>query len=278
VSAIHLDNRLLHYEVFGRGQPIIFLHSWVGSWRYWVDTMEHSAERYRAYALDFWGFGESERERGQFSISEYVDLVLGFMDNMGMARANLVGHGLGGMVAVRAAREQPQRFIKAMIVSTPLQGSLLAHVHKQGTFSRLLGRGQPTNVWSKVIKGMSFDDDAIHHELQEDTDSLSEQVVSRVHESVSETDLRPDLAHVEQPLLAVYGSKDTLVSPDHARFLADDAGRPHQLIELPRSGHFPFLDQPTTFQRLLLDFLASQGTSVEIKEQWRRKVSQREYL
>lgn len=278
MSAILLDNRLLHYEVFGRGQPIIFLHSWVGSWRYWVATMEHAAERYRAYALDFWGFGESERDQGLFSISEYVDMVTGFMDNMGMVKANLVGHGLGGMVAVRAAREQPQRFGKVMLVSTPLHGSLLAHVHKQGTFSRLLGRGTPTNVWSKLIKQMPFDDAEIHHELQEDTDSLSEQVVMRVHESMSETDLRPDLAHVDQPLLAVYGSKDTLVPPEHARFMADDTSRPHQLIELPRSGHFPFLDQPATFQRLLADFLASQGTSVEIKEQWRRKVSQREYL
>jgi pimeloyl-ACP methyl ester carboxylesterase len=278
VSAIHLDNRLLHYEVFGRGQPIIFLHSWVGSWRYWVATMEHAAERYRAYALDFWGFGESEREQGQFSISEYVDMVCRFMDNMGMTRANLVGHGLGGMVALRAAREQPQRFIKLMIVATPMHGSAVKSVQRGSTFSRLLGRSGTTNGWTKLIKDLPVDDKEVHHELLEDTDSLSEEVVLRVHESVLETDLRADLPHIELPLLAVYGEKDPIVPAEHAHFLREESGRPHQLIELPRSSHFPFLDQPTTFQRLLADFLASQGTSVEIKEQWRRKVSQREYL
>ncbi|MCL6543573.1 MAG: alpha/beta hydrolase, partial [Roseiflexus sp.] len=62
MSAIHIDNRLVHYEVVGRrGAPVIFLHSWLGSWRYWLPTMEHASERYRTFALDFWGFGESDR-------------------------------------------------------------------------------------------------------------------------------------------------------------------------------------------------------------------------
>lgn len=56
MSAIHIDNRLVHYEVVGRrGAPMIFLHSWLGSWRYWLPTMEHVSERYRTFAIDFWG-------------------------------------------------------------------------------------------------------------------------------------------------------------------------------------------------------------------------------
>jgi pimeloyl-ACP methyl ester carboxylesterase len=182
------------------------------------------------------------------------------------------------MVAIRAAREQPQRFLKIMTVSTPLYGSVIAHVHKQGTLSRFLGRTTPTNVWVKLIKSMPFDDQEMLRELQEDTEGLSEEVILRVNESVSETDLRRDLGYVDQPLLAVYGAKDLIVPAEHARFLGEDPNRPHQFLELQHSNHFPFLDEPATFQRLLLDFLASQGTSVEIKEQWRRKVSQREYL
>jgi pimeloyl-ACP methyl ester carboxylesterase len=277
VSAL-LDSRLLHYEVFGRGQPIIFLHSWLGSWRYWVSTMEHAAERYRAYALDFWGFGESERERGGFSVDEYVALLYRFMDNMGIPRANLVGHGLGGMVAVRAAREQPNRFLKVMIVATPLQGSVVTQFSKQGTLSRLFGRSAPSNAWTKIIKQMDFDDPEMVKEIQEDTEALSEEVVTQVQDSMQALDLRADLAELDLPLLAAYGEKDTIVPVEHAKFIGADSRHPHQLITLPRSNHFPFLDQPTIFQRLLTDFLASQGTPVEIKELWRRKVTQREYL
>lgn len=83
MGALYLENRLVHYEIIGRrGPPIIFLHSWLGSWRYWLPTMEHVSERHRAFALDFWGFGESDRREGAFSLTEYVTMLFGFMDHL----------------------------------------------------------------------------------------------------------------------------------------------------------------------------------------------------
>jgi pimeloyl-ACP methyl ester carboxylesterase len=276
---VYLDNRLVHYEVFGRGQPIIFLHSWVGSWRYWVSTMDTVAERYRAYALDFWGFGESEREQGAFTIEEYSTMLIAFMDQIGLKQAHLVGHGLGGMVAIRTAYTNPDRFLRLVTVSTPLHGNILREYVKPGTLSRLLGHANATNVWSKLVSQVPIDDEVIQQELQEDTKNLQPAVVQGVQESMLATDLLPELQALETlPLLAVYGEKDTLVPPEHAEWLSEENGRPHQLIVLPRANHFPFLEQSSTFGRLLLDFLVSEGTPVEIKEQWRRRVSQREYL
>lgn len=277
MSAIHLDNRLVHYEVFGRGQPIIFLHSWLGSWRYWVPSMDLASERYRAYALDFWGFGESDRRGSSFGVSSYVDMLGQFMDKMGMPMANLVGHGLGGMVAIRAARERPDRFPKVMTVATPLTGQALAGHIKPGTFSKLFG-GSSTNVWAKLIKGIPIADPEVQQELYEDTESLSEQVLSSVQDSLLDTNLHQDLRALTVPLLAVYGGQDRIVPPEHASFLNELSDRPVQLLVLPKANHFPFLEQSNTFSRLLMDFLVSQGTPVEIKEEWRRRVNQREYL
>lgn len=280
MSAIHLDNRLVHYEVVGRGQPIIFLHSWIGSWRYWVPTMDLVSERYRAYALDFWGFGESDRNHGAFTIPDYVGMLCDFIDHMGIQRASLVGHGLGGMVAIRAARERPERFARLLAVSVPLRGSILSEVIKPGTFSRLMGRSNPINIWTKLVRSIPVDDPEVQQELYEDTDNLSEQVVQSVQQSILDTDLRVDLEGLDDvPLLAVYGKKDTIVSSDHAaQVLKHNPNRPHQLIELANVNHFPFLEQTNTFNRLLLDFLISKGTPIEIKEEWRRRVTQREYL
>ncbi|MGB9751756.1 MAG: alpha/beta hydrolase [Roseiflexus castenholzii] len=279
MSAIHIDNRLVHYEVVGRrGAPVIFLHSWLGSWRYWLPTMEHASERYRTFAIDFWGFGESDRRDGAFSIAEYVDLVICFMNQLGIARASLVGHGLGGMVALRVASQYPDRVSRLMIVSAPIQGSQIQNHVRPGALSRLFGRTAPSNIWTRLMRQLNVDYPQILNEIIEDTDSLSETVVQRVIESVVATDLREDLERLETPLLAVFGEKDAIVSSDQARFLHDDHASMQQVIKLPRSNHFPFLDQPNVFNRLLMDFQASNGTQVEIKTEWRRRVSQLEYI
>jgi pimeloyl-ACP methyl ester carboxylesterase len=279
VSAIYLDNRLVHYELIGRrGPPTLFLHSWLGSWRYWLPTMDHISERYRAYALDFWGFGESDRRDSAFSLGEYVNLLIGFMDNLGLQKVTLVGHGLGGMVAVRAAVDHPDRFARIMAVTTPFQGSQLQTVIKPGALSRIFGRTNPSNIWSRLVRQLNVDYPQILNEIIEDTESLSESVVQRVIALVLEADLRQELARLQVPLLAVFGEKDTIVSPEQARFLLDEHSHLQQVIRLPKSSHFPFLDQPNVFNRLLMDYQASSGTQVEIKTEWRRRVSQLEYI
>lgn len=280
MSAIYLDNSLVHYEVFGRGQPIIFLHSWVGSWRYWVSTMEHVSERYRAYALDFWGFGESDRKHPSPTISMYVKMLHGFLDDMGINKVNLVGHGLGGMVAIRAAKDFPERLARLVLVSTPLQGSVVSSATKPGAFARILGTSSTMNNWSKLVRQIPIDDPEIQQELYDDTDSLSEQVVKSVQRSIVDTDLRSTLQEINNgiPLLAVYGEKDSIVPPDHAQIINDNQELPHQYLVFPGASHFPFLENTTTFSRLIMDFMLSKGTPIEIKEQWRRRVSQRDYL
>ncbi|NJN66203.1 MAG: alpha/beta fold hydrolase [Chloroflexaceae bacterium] len=290
MSALYLDNRLVHYEVFGRGQPVIFLHSWVGSWRYWVSTMDQVSVRYRTYALDFWGFGESERNYQDLGITTFVQMLHGFMDDMGIRKANLVGHGLGGMVAVRAAQTSPERFTRLLLVATPLEGAILGGLTRRGTFSRLLGSSNPSTTWTKLIRQIPVDDSEVQQELYEDTDSLSEQVISSVQKSIMETDLRSSLRELDEsiPVLAVYGEKDSIIPPDHAQtypFLRDDrpyeeGHPPHQLVLFPGANHFPFLEDSTAFSRMVLDFMMSkkEDLPIAIKEHWRRRVSQHEYL
>lgn len=291
MSALYLDNRLVHYEVFGRGQPIIFLHSWVGSWRYWVSTMDQVSVRYRTYALDFWGFGESERNYHDLGITTFVQMLHGFMDDMGIRKANLVGHGLGGMVAVRAAQTSPERFTRLLLVATPLEGSILGGLTKRGTFSRLLGSSHPSSTWTRLIRQIPVDDAEVQQELYEDTDSLSDHVVNSVQKSIMETDLRPVLHELDAsiPVLAVYGEKDAIIPPDHAQaypaFLRDDhpyqeGQPPHQLVMFPGANHFPFLEDSLAFSRMVLDFMMSkkEDLPIAIKEHWRRRVSQHEYL
>ena len=65
LSSIVTTEGIVHYEMDGRGEPVVLLHGWINSWDVWRETMIHIAEqhRFKVYALDFWGFGESANEK-----------------------------------------------------------------------------------------------------------------------------------------------------------------------------------------------------------------------
>src|SRR4029450_2377300 len=107
-------------------------------------------------------------------------MLYGCVDRLGLSKVNLAGHGLGGMVAIRAASEQPERFLKLMVVNTPIQGVQVKAVAKPGALSRLLGRSTPTNVWARLIRQLNVDYPQILEEIIEDTESLSEGLIQRV--------------------------------------------------------------------------------------------------
>jgi len=115
----------VHYEVYGRGRPVILLHGWLGSWGLWQETMTFLGQYYRTYALDFWGFGESGKKRSTYAVQDFVALVNQFMDQLGIVEAPLVGHSMGGTVSLSVAVHYPERASKVVIIGSPITGSSL---------------------------------------------------------------------------------------------------------------------------------------------------------
>ena len=83
MSAVILDQGIVHYEVLGRGRPIIFLHGWVGSWRYWIPVMQAASVSFRAYAIDLWGFGDTSKDPRRYSLAEQLQLIGRFFGRIG---------------------------------------------------------------------------------------------------------------------------------------------------------------------------------------------------
>ena len=261
MSAIIIDNALIHYEALGRGKPLIFLHGWLGSWRYWMPTMEALSDRYRTYALDLWGFGDSDRNSQRYDIESYVNLLDQFMTQLGIVRASLVGHSLGAVVAVLASIRSADHIDRIMAVSTPVMD---AAIHKRlnstggSLVDRLLSRRGSTDY--SQVEGESAK-----------TDPLA---LSASAKSLMTLEMRRVFERVQLPTLLVYGSRDPFISPLQVEELhnSDDHIRP---ITLSESGHFPMLDEASKFQRLLRDFLETKPTDLSalvLKEEWRRRM------
>ncbi|MGQ9908584.1 MAG: alpha/beta hydrolase [Candidatus Flexifilum sp.] len=120
MSALTINGELVHYEVLGRGRPVILLHTWLGSWRYWTPTMQQLQATYRLYALDLFGFGDSAKNPVHYSLEHQIALLEDFMAQMALPKAAFIGHGLGALLAAEFARRHPDRVARLLAVSAPL--------------------------------------------------------------------------------------------------------------------------------------------------------------
>ncbi len=260
MSVIVLDSGIVHYEVLGRGKPLLFLHSWVGSWRYWIPSMQAMSINYRTYSLDLWGYGESSKNN-RYTLTEQADLVNQFMYSMGIMRVVLVGHGLGALAAIYFALQYPELVDRLMTVSFPLD---------DGTINPRLSTNSPMElaIW---LSGRNVDMEPVLLEA-------SKADARAIHTSLQEYSnyrLGDLICNFTTPCLYVHGQNDPVVgAPQDSRML-DIPPQSYSII-FEQSGHFPMLDESARFNRLVLDFLSlPSGESpreLQLKEEWKRRV------
>lgn len=258
MSAIFIDGQLAHYEVIGRGKPVLFLHGWLGSWRYWVPTMQVVSSSNRTYALDLWGFGESAKSN-RYTLREQVDLIYSFLDKIGIFQISVVGHGLGAIIAYELANLYPDLVNKIMAIAYPQSfdavNSRLLLADQTALLEKLLGK----SIHKDVVKndGLKNDANATSISLQEIENLNFVQLVN----SFPKTSI------------LVYGRNDPLVRIP----VIENDQQLHEnthSINFEHSNHFPMIDESSTYSRLLLEFLElsedDSPRNLQIKEKWKR--------
>ncbi len=261
MSAVIIENQILHYEVLGRGRPLIFVHGWVGSWRYWIPVMQAASVGYRAYALDLWGFGDTAKVADRYSLDFQVRLIDQFLEQMGIGRVALVGHGLGAVVSVMAALRNPTVVDRVMAISYPLSES---------SVNSRLRTSAPLELADWLL-----DKTPQTEPVRGDAPKTDPQAIAASLQDLGLPEVREASAKLQNACLMVSGLNDPAVA---AVDLDVVAGLPEQThgILFEQSGHFPMLDEGSKFNRLLIDFLTlGQGESprqMQLKEEWKRRV------
>lgn len=258
MSSIATDQGSLHYEVFGKGTPVILLHGYQGSWGLWQATMEALSTDFRTYALDFWGFGESGARRSGYAVDDFAGLILQFMLQLGIARAPLVGHSMGGTVGLLFAAQHPDRVQRIVAVDAPIIGGSLRF------FPRVFGNRAVAwmtyhNLWLyrwiyRRLAPRYCSDPAWPNMMDRDVTRTTLEAFFESVGSLRRVDLRMLLQALDLPVLGIFGRRDNIVDPSQADLLqrlAPDA----RIAWLQRSGHFPMLDEPQEFVQQVCRFL-----------------------
>ncbi|MFQ5400040.1 MAG: alpha/beta fold hydrolase [Anaerolineae bacterium] len=262
MSIATVGSYLIHYEVLGRGRPLIFIHGWLGSWRYWWPSMQALSARHRSFAFDLWGFGDSSKSEEMYSLSAYTDMIDQFIDQLGIATpVTLIGHSLGAAVALRYAVREPDKVAKLVAVSLPIQGEYI-HTH--------LSHAKPDAIIAKVV-GKSNSYMEIDSEIRK-TDPKAVNLLAR---ELSDHNFAADLVECTRPVLMVFGGQDPVIQPPSGEYRhLQRKGNNRYYVALDDCRHFPMLQQKAKFNRLILDFIHADESLTELapKEYWQRRV------
>jgi pimeloyl-ACP methyl ester carboxylesterase len=262
------------YRVAGSGPPVVLIHGMLNSSSHWQAVAQSLAGDYTVVAPDLIGHGDSAAPRGDYSLGAHAASIRDLLAAIGMDSASIVGHSLGGGVAMQFFYQFPQRVERLVLISSgglgrevspvlrtaalpgmsallslTIHPRLLGGVRRAGT--RLRERGVGAGVYLQAIaRALRPLENA---EARQAFLHTLRSVIDMHGQRVSATDRLGLLESI--PTMIVWGERDRTIPIQHGR-LAHEA-IPHSFFKtLPRAAHFPHLEDPEGLSLLLRDFLA----------------------
>ncbi|GAB1812115.1 alpha/beta fold hydrolase [Mycobacterium sp. MUNTM1] len=274
VKFLHLHGDRIAYRDAGEGEVLLLIHGMAGSSETWRSVIPPLSKKFRVIAPDLLGHGESAKPRTDYSLGAFAVWLRDFLDELGVGRATVVGHSLGGGVAMQFVYQHPDYAQRLILISSgglgPDVGWVLRLLSAPGAELVLpiiapppvLSVGNALRSWMKAA-GIRSPRGA---ELWSAYSSLSDgetrqsflktlrSVVDYRGQAVSALNrlrLREDL-----PVMAIWGECDGIIPVDHA-YAAHEARTDARLEVLPDVGHFAQVEAPERVVELIEDFIAA---------------------
>lgn len=265
---VHVDGVRLHYVEAGEGPPLLLLHGLNGSTFSFRLLMPYLALHFRTIALDLKGFGYSDRPPdGDYSLGEQARLVAGFLDALAIDKAFVLGHSLGGAVAMRLALGYPERVERLILVSAaddselrrglrsarlirPVLPVVAAFTLQNQRFRRVSLRSacyDPAFVTPELMEGY-LAPTRIRGHLR----ALGSLMVDR------RLDAPLDVTAMTQPTLIIWGTADRWMPFVHGERLRSLI-RGASLVLVEKAGHLVLEEQPEECSRAIIGFLKGTG-------------------
>ena len=258
-----LNGARIHYEREGEGMPVVFLHAGVADHRMWDGQVKEFARHFDVIRPDMRGFGGSELPAQRWSPRADV---YALVEELQLKPAHIVGCSMGGSTAIDFALDHPERVSKLVIVDGGVSGrkpdpkydSLGAEVdaaEKAGDHRALNeaemhlwldGPYRPRGYVKEPLRSLFLDMNAPSIEQAWDSapmDPLDPPAIDR-------------LSEITAPTLIIVGDKDLQPVLETADVLASSIRRARKAV-IHDAAHFPNLEHPEEFNRIVLDFLLS---------------------
>ncbi|HEX9104911.1 MAG TPA: alpha/beta fold hydrolase [Polyangia bacterium] len=274
VSHVVVDGVEVAFSDVGVGEPAIVLVHGLGSYMpVWQRNVDSLSARHRVVAIDLPGYGKSSKANYDYSMAFYARTVEGVIDRLGLRRVVLVGHSMGGQIALTHALRYPGRAERLVLVAPAGferfgrgEGAWLAEAVDKDYVAKTPAEAVYANVagnfYAMPKEARFMVDDRLRVVGGPDFDAyayaVARSVYAMVHEPVIDR-----LGDIRVPALVVFGEDDGLIPNPilhggTTRAVAEGGTRllPRgRLVMIPRAGHMVQFERPVEFDAALLDFL-----------------------
>lgn len=251
----------LHYGIEGNGPALLLLHSFLCSGAMWKEQVSTLAEQFRVITVDLRGHGESTGADQPLTLYDLVDDILALLDKEKIPAAIWAGLSIGGMIALRAALQAPERVTALVLMDThagPERPLKKIRYRAMVTAARIFGVKPLIPQVNQLMFGHNT---LIQKEelVQEWAPRFAAVPISTISNTVAalceRDDLRPRLGDIRQPTLVIVGEEDKSLPPPYSIEIAKGIAQA-QLRIISRAGHLSALEQPEAVTAQMSDFLA----------------------
>lgn len=291
LKEIVLHGHRVAYRSAGSGPVVVLVHGITSTSATWEHVMPQLAERYTVIAPDLLGHGKSAKPRGDYSLGAYASGIRDVLVLLGHERATFVGHSLGGGVAMQLAYQFPERCERLVLVDSGGLGREVSGLLRAATLPGaelvlpLLASSGLLNVGRGVGDLLSRLGLRLNTDLEQ---------MARGHASLADPEARAAFLHTLRaivepggqrvdardrlylaqhvPFMLIWGERDPIIPVTHgyaARRLVPGS----RLEVFPAAGHFPHVDDPQRFIRVLVDFIERTKPADVAQERWRELIA-----
>lgn len=272
---VELHGQQISYRLAGTGPALLLIHGITSSSRTWDGVFDRLAERHTVIAPDLPGHGSSDKPRGDYSLGAYASALRDLLVVLETPRATIVGHSLGGGIAMTFAYQFPERVERMVLVDSGGLGEEVSVALRAATlpgaelvlpllFGPVTQRAM--HVTGRTLSRVGIRASANTRGLVEGLESLGDGAARRAFVQTARSvldsrgqrvDARGRLYLAEAlPTMLIWGQRDPIIPIRHAEQALEFV--PHGRFEVfPDAKHFPFNDDPERFVDVLTDFVTT---------------------
>ncbi|WP_080776813.1 alpha/beta fold hydrolase [Chryseobacterium phocaeense] len=253
------DGQNIHYKESGQGNTaLLFVHGWLGNAEWWNNQQEYFKDRYQIVQMDLPGHGQSDASRKEWSSDLYADDITAVAAAIDSKEIILVGHSMSGAYALKAALKIPN--LKALIlIDTVKDLDETFTVEQADEFLFTHYRNDFKNAVENILPQYLFAEKTppdVQQKIQSEFLQNNPEKAIDLLRPLYHTDFRDTASKVTVPVRAVSSDNTPTNIENNRKYLKD-----YNYSEIAGTGHYPMLENPEEFNRILENILQELNPS-----------------